>query len=119
MRANRKTLFSLLATAMMSAVAIGNAYADPNDLIGDLTGDKPLSPRQQRNFNEKALQDAAGNRLLILPVEGSYNGEERLTAHQQHIANARIKSSSDARALPVLQFQGDWNGTAKAGFPHR
>ncbi|KZM48721.1 hypothetical protein [Labrenzia sp. OB1] len=119
MRTNRKTLFSLLATAMISSLAIGSAHADPNDLIGDLTGDKPLSPRQQSGFNQKALQDAAGNRLLILPVEGSYNGEERLTARQQNIANARINASSDARALPVLQFQGDWNGTAKAGFPHQ
>ncbi|PVB62186.1 hypothetical protein [Labrenzia sp. 011] len=119
MRSNRKPLFSLLATAMISAAAIGGAQADPNDLVGDLTGDKPLSPRQQQTFNDRALQAASGNRLLILPVEGGYNGETPLTIRQQQVANVRINRSADARALPILRFQGDWNGTAKAGFPHQ
>jgi len=116
MRTNKKFLSSLLAAAFVSTATIGSAFAyDPDDTVGDLTGDKPLSIRQMQIANEKALRDARDNRLLILKVQGSYNGEETLTASQQ----AAFNSAKSGDSLPILPFIGDWNGTSKAGFPHQ
>lgn len=118
MRTSRKIISSVIAAAFVSGAAVTGAFAnDPDDSVGDLTGDKPLSIRQQQIANAKALEDARGNRLLILPVEGSYNGEERFTARQQAASNAKI--AAQRSSLSILEFQGDWNGTAKAGFPHQ
>jgi hypothetical protein len=118
MRTSKKILSSVIAAAFVSGAAVGGAFAfDRDDTVGDLTGDKPLSIRQQKIANAKALQDAKNNRLLILQVEGSFNGEERLTASQQAASNAKIASASGS--LPILEFKGDWNGTSKAGFPHQ
>ncbi|MBO6894074.1 MAG: hypothetical protein JJ866_19190 [Roseibium sp.] len=115
MRTTRKIVSSVIAATFVSAAAATSAFAfDPDDTVGDLNGDKPVSVRQQQIANAKALEDARGNRLLILPVQGSYNGEERFTARQQAASNAKIASRQGT--LPILEFIGDWNGTSKPGF---
>ena len=130
MRTNKKFLSSLLAAAMVSAAMIGNAFADdPDDTVGDLTGDKPLSIRLMQIQNQRALA-AAQNRQAFSRQQsnaayadfpdqtvGDLNGNNPVPVRRQ-AANNSLARGSD-KPLLILQFQGDWNGTAKKGFPHQ
>jgi hypothetical protein len=132
MTTNKKLLSSLIAAVFVSGAFVGNAFAlDPDDSAGDLTGDRPLSIRQMKIANEKALQAARNNRLLILKPQseasraafadfpdqtvGDLNGNTPVPVRQL----ARDNAIAGQKDLPILQFQGDWNGTSKKGFPHQ
>ncbi|CTQ55971.1 hypothetical protein LP7551_04527 [Roseibium album] len=132
MTTNKKLLSSLIAAVFVSGAFVGNAFAlDPDDSVGDLTGDKPLSIRQMKIANEKALRAARNGRLLTLKPQseasraayadfpdqsvGDLNGNNPVPVRQQ----VRDNSIADRQDLLILQFQGDWNGTAKKGFPHQ
>lgn len=132
MKTTRTFLSSLLAAVFVSGALVGNAFADdPDDTVGDLNGDKPLSIRQMQIANEKALRAVRGNRLHIVKPDsnakraayadfpdqsvGDLNGNTPVPVRRQAADNAAAGSKN----LLILPFIGDWNGTSKKGFPHQ
>ncbi len=113
MRTTKKILSTVLATAFVSGALAGSAFArDPDETVGDLNGDRPMTIRQQRVANEKALRDARTLRI----IEGKWDltNQYRIPFEQEKGRNANATQPG-----PLLPFKGDWNGTAKAGFPHQ
>lgn len=132
MKLYKSTLSSMLAAVFMSASFAGVSFADdPDDTVGDLNGNKPLSIRQMNIANAKALRAARTYRVPDTNREsaatraayadfpdqtvGDLNGNNPVPVRRQAADN----TAAGQKNLLILPFIGDWNGTSKKGFPHQ
>ncbi|QFT29277.1 hypothetical protein K1718_02640 [Roseibium porphyridii] len=124
MRTSKKILSTVVAATFVSGALIGGAFAQfPDQTVGDLNGNNPVSIQQMQIANAKALRDAGKlntksyvNRAAVADFPdqtvGDSNGNTPVPVRVQ------ATRASDSN-LTILPFIGDWNGTAKKGFPHQ
>lgn len=119
MTTTRKTIRTLLAAGVVTGAAIGTALADfPRQSFGDLSGDEPVSVRQQQADNARALIAARGLSIRTdAPVTNADYADQAYGDLNGDVP-VPVRRLTNVRATPdllILPSQGDWNGTSTAG----
>ncbi|WP_298816869.1 hypothetical protein [uncultured Roseibium sp.] len=124
MRTIKKTLSTVVAATFVSGALIGGAFAQfPDQSVGDLNGNNPVSIQQMRIANEKALRSSGKlstksfvNRAAVADFPDQTVGDSNGNTPVPVRAQATRKTDSN---LLILPFIGDWNGSGKEGFPRQ